>query len=231
CFEVVVRIDPQHADGWINLGRLLDDRGDHQAALACYDRALPLAPADVVAWTNRGNSLAALQRHEEAEESYRQALAVDPPFAVAHLAYGKLLVSLGRPAEAVPVLSEGSKRMPANAENWFYLALGLARLKRAAEASAALGQARACAGDSPDLWNNIGEVYFMLADYRQALAAYDTARQKAPGYYPACYGKARAHLMLGQKAQAKEACRDSLAAAASNDSLLPTVQKMLALCD
>jgi hypothetical protein len=37
--------------------------------------------------------------------------------------------------------------------------------------------------------------------------------------------------MLGQKAQAKEACREYLAGAEANDSLVPTVEKMLGLCD
>jgi tetratricopeptide (TPR) repeat protein len=230
CFQVVVRIDPEDADGWINLGRLLDDRGEHQAALECYDTALPLAPEDVVAWTNRGNSLAALDRHADAEKSYRKALEIDADFGIAYLAYGKMLVSLDRAADAVPVLSAGAKRLPA-AEIWFYLGLALARLKRGDEATAALKQSCAFAGDDPDLWNNIGEVYFMLENFRQALVAYDTARQKAPGYYPACYGKARSHLMLGQKAQAKEACQQFLAAAEPNDSFVPTVRKMLAMCD
>ncbi|HKF57670.1 MAG TPA: tetratricopeptide repeat protein [Blastocatellia bacterium] len=97
--------------------------------------------------------------------------------------------------------------------------------------SAALDQARAYTGDSPDLWNNIGEVYFMLERFPQALAAYDMARRKLPGYYPACYGKARSHLMLGQKTEAREACREYLAAAEAKDPLVPTIQRMLALCD
>jgi hypothetical protein len=73
--------------------------------------------------------------------------------------------------------------------------------------------------------------YFIVENFPKALGAYDTARQKVPGYHAACYGKARSHLMLGQKAEAKGACRDYLAAAKADDSLVPAVKKMLALCD
>jgi len=188
-------------------------------------------------WIQDGLVHTEAQEFPDAVACFQRALEIDSASAHAWYCLGCTYNALGDRLKAVSAFKACTKHAPDRAEGWYNLGnclqdLGaLALMKRGVEASAALDQARAYTGDSPDLWNNIGEVYFMLERFPQALAAYDMARRKLPGYYPACYGKARSHLMLGQKTEAKEACREYLAAAEAKDPLVPTIQRMLALCD
>lgn len=79
-FRRVLELDPRHLGATVNLGRHLDDLGEHAEALATYDRALALPGGvdDEVLLGNRGNTLTSLDRFEEALESYEHALAIDP---------------------------------------------------------------------------------------------------------------------------------------------------------
>jgi Tetratricopeptide repeat len=66
--------------------------GRPEAALACYDRALPLAPRTFELHINKGTALVALNRHEAALAAFAAAAAVDPDRAEAH--YNASLVRL-----------------------------------------------------------------------------------------------------------------------------------------
>jgi len=98
CYREVVRLDPRLADAWINMGAILDDRGDALAAIGCYDHAIVSAPDDAMAWANRGNSFAQLGRFDDALASYDHAIALGDGQAVG--ARRKALVYAGRVAEA-----------------------------------------------------------------------------------------------------------------------------------
>ena len=75
-YREVVRLDPRHADAWINLGVILDDRCEAEEALTCYAKAIAIAPDDAVAWSNRGNSFAQLARFSEAIACFDKAIAL-----------------------------------------------------------------------------------------------------------------------------------------------------------
>jgi tetratricopeptide (TPR) repeat protein len=231
CFEVVVELAPEDADAWINLGFVLDEQGKHQSAINCYDRALPLAPDDVVAWANRGNSFAALGNGDEATKCYQKAIELDPNYELSYLAYGRLLTAQELFEQAVPVLTEATKRMPNEGWAWYFLAYALFKVDKKREAGVVIEKAVQMAEDHPDLWNNIGEVQFMLENYPEALAAYGQACDLQPGYYPARFGMARCFLLDGDKAKAREACEFYIAHANEDEPVLPAVRRMLELCE
>lgn len=59
--------------------------GEHQAAIADYDRAIALNPEDADIYYNRGNAYAALGEQQAAMADYAQAIALNPDHA--HLYY------------------------------------------------------------------------------------------------------------------------------------------------
>jgi tetratricopeptide (TPR) repeat protein len=86
----------------------LAERGRHEEALACYDRALAIRRDIPQVLGNRGNALRNLGRFDEAETSLREALRLKPDFANAHRNLGRVLFDAGRWEEA----AAGSKRKP-----------------------------------------------------------------------------------------------------------------------
>ncbi len=59
-------------------GNVLLDKGELDAAAACYHQAVMLTPESVEARVNLGFTLAELQRHSEAEQQLRQAVRLAP---------------------------------------------------------------------------------------------------------------------------------------------------------
>src|SRR5436190_2162090 len=105
AYRKSVELDPANADGWNNLGIMLDESGKRQQAIACFDKSLAISPRDAVTLTNRGNSLARMGNYDEAIVNYGQALAIDPNDATARAALKQCLAAKkknGRQDEAGP---------------------------------------------------------------------------------------------------------------------------------
>lgn len=84
AYEQTIRLDPQHADAHVNLGRLLHEEGAPAAAEPHYRAALEADPEHDTAAFNLGVALEDLGRTADAIEAYRLALALDPNHADAH---------------------------------------------------------------------------------------------------------------------------------------------------
>jgi tetratricopeptide (TPR) repeat protein len=89
----VVGACPDAADAWLALGQIHDDRGERDAALACFERALagrayvPLQAGDVqpltLAWAGRARSLEAAGNLADAAAAYERALGAGAPASIA----------------------------------------------------------------------------------------------------------------------------------------------------
>ncbi len=112
---------------WIahnNLGGILLERGELEAARARFEEAVRLEPRYPEAQNNLGIVLERQGRRDEAVARYRAAIEADPSFADAHNNLGVALASEGRLDEALPHLREAVLIRP-----WFARArynLGLA---------------------------------------------------------------------------------------------------------
>jgi len=73
-----VASDPAYADGWINLGLILQQAGDNEAACGAYGRYRALHPDSPIGHLNFANVCQLLQRFEAAAPAYEQALALAP---------------------------------------------------------------------------------------------------------------------------------------------------------
>ena len=63
-------------DAYFNRGNALQDLGEHETAVASYDRAIALQPSHAMAWCERGKALAALTQAEEAIVSFDRAISL-----------------------------------------------------------------------------------------------------------------------------------------------------------
>src|SRR6266850_1557869 len=84
AYRRALEIDPHHAGAHVNLGRLLHESQDAQAAAHHYRIALEARPDDATAAFNLGVALEDLGQLEEAAQAYLRALASDPSYADAH---------------------------------------------------------------------------------------------------------------------------------------------------
>jgi tetratricopeptide (TPR) repeat protein len=101
AYRRALELDPDHADAWVNLGRLLHEAGDARGAAQHYRKAIELRPDNVVALFNLGVALEDLRMAEEAILAYRTALAADPGCADAHYNLAQLYERRGNPSAAL----------------------------------------------------------------------------------------------------------------------------------
>lgn len=101
AYERALELDPALADGHVNLGRLLHERGGPAAAEDHYRRALELDPEHAIAAFNRGVALEDLGRVRHAINAYELALELDPENADAHFNLAGLYERRGEKADAV----------------------------------------------------------------------------------------------------------------------------------
>jgi tetratricopeptide (TPR) repeat protein len=132
-----LRIKPDYADAWVELGNLLHERGSLDEAEAAYRQALACSPALEGAYHNLGNialgrglALAKQGRQDEAREQleravaqYREALARRPGFAEARNNLGQALEADGEAAQAFAEYRAALAIDPHLAPAWFNLAM------------------------------------------------------------------------------------------------------------
>jgi len=100
-FKEAIRLEPDYADPYNNLGLALGGQGKAEEAAACLRKALRLQPNHAEAHNNLGNALADLGKLNEAIAQYAEALRLKPDYARAHANLADVLLRLRRPDEAL----------------------------------------------------------------------------------------------------------------------------------
>lgn len=98
AYERASSLDPANSEIRTEQGDTLEQIGEHEKAVAAYDKALQLKE-DYKIWWKRGQALVEAGQYGEAIESYKKAVDLNPPlpdFYVICREYGSLLESLGQ---------------------------------------------------------------------------------------------------------------------------------------
>jgi hypothetical protein len=101
AYTHALRLAPDHADAYLNLGALLCEAGRCDDAVALYDVALKHCPADAMLHFNRAIALEDQGRLDEALASYEACLALQPNLADAHFNAARLHERLGHVQHAL----------------------------------------------------------------------------------------------------------------------------------
>ena len=142
-----IRIDPSVAAWHNNLGNVLLDGSEVDAAASAYARCSELDPGNVEVLNNLGCLLRGLGRTAEAEAVLRRALDARPDFADAHSNYALLLAATRRLPEALTHFVHSLELRPRNARTRRLLGLVYTQNGRLDEAAEVF---REWAADEPD---------------------------------------------------------------------------------
>lgn len=95
AYRRALDLEPDLPEIWLNLGRLLHERGELAEAERCYRQAVEIDPDEPVSFFDLGVALQDQERFAEAAATYEQALALDDSFADAHYNLATVYESLG----------------------------------------------------------------------------------------------------------------------------------------
>ncbi len=100
----------------INVGADLQNKGQHQAAIAEFKQALALDPEAFEVHNSLGLAYSAIGKHADAVAHYRKAAQISPEFPDAHVNLGTALVAAGKMREAIAEYHRALELDPSVAE-------------------------------------------------------------------------------------------------------------------
>ncbi|MBK9171209.1 MAG: tetratricopeptide repeat protein [Bryobacterales bacterium] len=221
------------SQAWRGLGLVESARGQPQAAVAAFARAIAADPLDATAWNGQGEALLRLGRPADAAAALRRAIAANPDLPEPHHNLAAALAAAGdaagarhsaleamtlRPDFAAPhallaSLSQGPEGLryarravaldPRDAGAHDVLALNLAQSDQFADARRHWEESLRLAPDRAAVHNNFATLLVRMGDRVRALHHYRRAVALDPGFAPARFNLAVTLAEAGQTAAAR----------------------------
>ncbi len=183
-----------------------------QAGLQAARQAVELDPQHGPAWYNLGVALDYLNRAEDAIPAYQQAIALEPrPLYYNSLA--DVYSSLNDFERAIQAYQQAIELDRTYAWPYHGLAVVLSEQGDYESARAFFQQAidrHSRPADQSASWDGLGDVYMALADYEQALAAYQEATRLTPHEALPWYSLGNVYSALGRDSEAIEPYRRAI---------------------
>jgi FkbM family methyltransferase len=100
-YQQVLQHDPHNADALHLRGLVLQQRGEHDAAIECIRQAVRLHPHSTIYLSNLAAAYHAAARYEEAAGCCRRALQIDPTHLGAHRNFALALIAQAGPQDII----------------------------------------------------------------------------------------------------------------------------------
>ncbi|MBF0175902.1 MAG: tetratricopeptide repeat protein [Magnetococcales bacterium] len=179
-WQQALRIKPDYADAYFNIGNFLKQLGLVKEAEAALRQALHFKPNHADFHNNLGNLLKEQGRLDEAETIYRQALHHQPDHADLHANLGVLLKKQARFEASELALRQALRIRPDHANALYNLGNLLQEQNRLAESAEAYQQALHHHPNHVDALNNLGSVLHKQHNFAAAETTYRQALQIRP---------------------------------------------------
>jgi tetratricopeptide (TPR) repeat protein len=179
------------------------DKGDNQAAIGFYRKALEQAPRDSWLWNQLGRAHNNLRNYEEAVKAYSKAVEIKPDDAAVWTNLGLLHHREKRYAEAVNAYTKALRIEP-TAVRWNYAGNSRYDQKHYAEAVKAYTNALAIepADKSTLYWR--GWAHYRMGQYNKAIVDFDRVVQSREYGKDALSGRAWAYYRKGMYVEARQ---------------------------
>jgi tetratricopeptide (TPR) repeat protein len=175
-------VTPRSAVPHVELGILLERRGEQEAAARHFREAAAIWPGAAVDHVALGRMFVREGRFAAASAHFRQALAAAPGRATVRLALAHSLAGEGKLEDAARELEEAIRQAPQRADARVMLGSVLAARGRWPEAIESYRGALRLDPDSPAAHYHLAVALAEQGDLRQAADEYRTVLRLAPGF-------------------------------------------------
>lgn len=193
-----IRVDPNFAEAYGNLGNALKELGDVAGAVQFYLKALKLKPRFSDAYNNLASAYMQLGQTKEAIETFKMALVLNPSLVDAHSNLGNLLKASGRLAEAHRCYMEAIRIQPGFAIAWSNLAGCLKDEGQLESAIAYYREAIRLCPEFADAHSNLGNALKESGRVDEAMQSYREAIRLRPSFAIAHGNLASCHYDRGE---------------------------------
>ncbi len=180
----------------------LGKKGDHDAAITEWRRALDMSPGDMRVHHGLGVALAAKGDFSEAIEQYQKALAVDPEYSDSYVSWGFALARSGRMDEAIPKFEKALDLNPRDAGALSNLGAAMLEKGKADQAIWYSQKALEISPEDPDARGNLAVALAMSGKPAEAIPHFEQALAGNPDSPDLHYNLGFALLQTSQPAKA-----------------------------
>lgn len=177
-----IRVDPDFAEAYSNLGNALKELGDLQGSIQFYHKAIKLKPRFCDAYNNMALAHMQLGQPQQAIETYQMALVLSPNLVDAHCNLGNLHKAQGNPELAKQSYLQAIQIRPDFAIAWSNLAGVFKDEGQLATAIAYYREAIRLCPQFADAYSNLGNTLKEQGNVEQAIGCYTAAIQIRPDF-------------------------------------------------
>ena len=178
----ILAAEPRHADAWNLLGALYGSRGDFDAAIDAFCRAIGSDPKEPSYHCNLASVYLSLERPHDAVASYRHAIQARPDASAAHFSLGKLLHQQDELEEAIACYRRAIELDPNDAFARNVLGNALQQSGKLGEAADCYRRAIELKPTFPEAYNNLGALVQQQHNLDDAVVHYRHALELKPNY-------------------------------------------------
>ena len=198
AFIQAIKLQPDCAEAYNNLGVIEFTFNRCTAAVACFRQAIELCPDYLDAYNNLGLVFKDTNQTEEAAKCFRYAISLNANYVNAYHNLGALLLNMNQPEAAQACFRRLIELQPDYPENYTNLGVVLTNINHFEEAEACLRRAIALAPMHPTPHMNLGVVFMNTGRPDEAAAAFHQALKVDGAYAEADYALGILHLQAGR---------------------------------
>ena len=223
-FAKAIAINPNFAEVHNNYGNALQELGQLNEALDCYETAIKIKPNFALAYFNRGNALKQLNRTDEALNCYDKAITIQPDYAIAYIHRGNLLL-VNKCLEAAIVSYDRAIAINPNiAEAHSNRANVLQALSKFVEAVASYDTAISLNPNFAEAYSNRGNALLELKRIDEAVKSYELAIYIEPEVEYLLGTLLNARMYMCEWANFDDICKRVIASIKDNKKISPPFQ-------
>jgi len=172
--------DPDNPDLWVDMGVLLERKGDMTGAVRAFAKALELDSRNSHAWFHIGLAHIRQKNYAGAEQALEKAVELDPKDAKAWFNLATVRWTQENYTGAEQAVAKVAELDPKDAKAWFNLGMARSRQGNHAGAEQALESAIALDPDNPPAWRSLVVARFGNYSFKEAWEACTQAIELRP---------------------------------------------------
>lgn len=219
--RIAVKMQPDLADAWFNLGVLYSRDQDNVAAVASYRKLLALVPDHLTALNNLGELLSRMGHYDEAARLLSHALKLSPDFTDAQYNFARLILD-EHPAKAAELLSQVVRSRPQWVDAYRLYAKAQAKNGEHTAALGILTQALETAPAEANLRNDLGLIQLEMGNLSASKQAFESTLALEPNHVHALY-----NLAFSVKADENPVLLEKLNAVIADAESLPSEMRAM----
>jgi serine/threonine protein kinase/Flp pilus assembly protein TadD len=214
-YLAALAIRPKSPGAWLNVGYVLEHKGQRAEAITAYEEAIHLKSDYVEAYINLGSLRYEKNEFHEAIRAYTRAIDIDPARARAYYHLGNSLSEIRAPSdEIIEAYKKAVSLDPEYHKAWGNLGIAYVRNHESNKAVDALQQAVRTGDKDPLAYLNLGNVLYTNREFDKAIDAFNKALVYKKDW-------AEAHAMLGLAMADKGALEEAVGHAKTAANLRP----------